>query len=285
MSISIDGPKEINDKNRVTHKNIGSFDKVFEGVKKLRRNKIEVGCALVISKSSLGYIDEIYNFMLKNNLPFNVIPLNKSGNAVDNYTDLGLDPDEYYIPWSKLYDKWFYAAPENYIFISDFVRKTQAILAGRAADCLGMSQCGNTTFSVDPIGDVYPCASLSAQPDMKYGNLQNNSILELMTGPRATLYRTRESFDSCQKCKWQHVCHGGCPARAYKYNENNIYNKDYYCPSLYKIYEHIERRLNEKGLTASKLYDKHMSDGLLGTDAFLEVKKHKSKLIEVVNIN
>ncbi|WP_373567286.1 SPASM domain-containing protein [Xenorhabdus yunnanensis] len=52
-----------------------------------------------------------------------------------------------------------------------------------------MSQCGNTTFSVDPIGDVYLCASFSTQPDMKYGNLQNNSILELMTGTRATLYR------------------------------------------------------------------------------------------------
>ncbi|EQB98141.1 hypothetical protein B738_26762 [Photorhabdus temperata subsp. temperata M1021] len=37
MSISIDGPKEINDENRVTHKNTGSFDKVFEGVKKINK--------------------------------------------------------------------------------------------------------------------------------------------------------------------------------------------------------------------------------------------------------
>ncbi|WP_338803522.1 hypothetical protein WDV76_15585 [Xenorhabdus griffiniae] len=50
------------------------------------------------------------------------------------------------------------------------------------------------------------------------------------------------------------------------------------------MYEHIERRLNERGLTASKPYSKHMSDGLLGTSAFLEIEKHKSKLIDVVNI-
>ncbi|MDE9484393.1 dynobactin maturation radical SAM/SPASM protein DynA, partial [Xenorhabdus bovienii] len=180
MSISIDGPKDLNDKNRVTHKDTGSFNKIIEGINKLRKNDINVGCALVMSKTNMNHTDEIYDFMFENKLPFNVIPLNKSGNAVDNYQDLGLGPDEYYLPWSKLYDKWFYAEPENYIFVSDFVRKTQAILAGRAADCIGMAQCGNTSFSVDPVGDLYPCASLSAQPGMKYGNLQNNSILELM---------------------------------------------------------------------------------------------------------
>ncbi|WMV71615.1 hypothetical protein QL112_015935 [Xenorhabdus griffiniae] len=117
MSISIDGPKDLNDKNRVTHKGTRSYNKIVEGINKLRKNDIDVGCALVMSKTNINHTDGIYDFMLENKLTFNVISLNKSGNSVDNYQDLGLGPDEYYLPWSKLYDKWFYAEPENYIFL------------------------------------------------------------------------------------------------------------------------------------------------------------------------
>lgn len=281
VSVSIDGPGICNDINRVYKNGKGSFDKILKGIKTLKNNGLEVGCALVISKSNKDYVEDIYYFMVKNNLPFNVIPLNKSGSAIANYEDIGISPNEYYEAWSKLYDKWFNATSDEYIYVSDFVRKTQAIIVGRAADCIGMAQCGNTNFSIDPVGDVYPCASLSSHTNLRYGNINRESLYHLMLSDVAKSYRTRESFYTCKSCKWIHVCHGGCPARTYKFHGNNLNMKDYYCDGLFKMYEHISKRLREKGIEPGSPYLDHMSDGLIGTNAYL---KYKSNQIDVVYV-
>lgn len=54
--------------------------------------------------------------MVENHIPFNIIPLNKSSNAINEYNQLGLMPDEYAKPWIKLYNLWFDAKKIN-IFI------------------------------------------------------------------------------------------------------------------------------------------------------------------------
>ncbi|WP_413735918.1 SPASM domain-containing protein [Sodalis sp. RH21] len=207
--------------------------------------------------------------------------MTKSGSAVTSYEDLGLDAAEYADSWIKLYDRWFDAAGDNYIYISDFVRKTQAIMAGRASDCIGMSQCGNANCSTDPLGDIYPCASLSGHPDLKFGNINQNSLLEILNVTKAKAWRTRKIDENCSICKWQHVCHGGCQSRSYNFFSGNYNVRDYYCPSLYKAYEHIEQKLNSKGIAARTPFLDHMNDGLRNTSVYLHSKINQDNKIDV----
>ncbi|OCQ53858.1 Anaerobic sulfatase-maturating enzyme [Photorhabdus australis subsp. thailandensis] len=270
VSLSIDGPKELHDANRIDKKGNGSFDRVMSGIRKLNQANQRFGSVLVINKQNKAHVENIYDFMVSEKIAFNVIPMTKSGSAVCSYEDLGLEADEYYEPWIKLYDLWFDAEDDRYTYISDFVRKTQAIMAGRAADCIGMSQCGNANCSTDPLGDIYPCASLSGHPNLIYGNINKSSLLEIMNSNVAKEYRTRKPTKYCNACKWQHVCHGGCQARSYKFFSGNYHERDYYCPSLYKIYEHIEKKLATKGIKARAPYPNHMDDGLGGTPAYIK---------------
>ena len=57
--------------------------------------------------------------------------------------------------------------------------------------------------------------------------------------------KNRKEDPHCTECKWRHVCHGGCLSRATKFY-GTIDTRDYYCPSLYQIYEHIEKRLRSQ---------------------------------------
>ncbi|WP_413735917.1 hypothetical protein ACL2XP_24210 [Sodalis sp. RH21] len=52
VSISIDGPKEIHDANRIDHKKQGSFDRVMAGINKLRSANIDFGSVLVVNKKT-----------------------------------------------------------------------------------------------------------------------------------------------------------------------------------------------------------------------------------------
>lgn len=244
VSISIDGPRHLNDVYRVDRKGNGSFDKVLEAIERVQDADLPLGICVVISRANIDHIDEIYDFLAERKLRFNIIPLNRSGAARDNYAELGLEAEEYAEPWIKMYDRWF-DADQDYVYCSDFVYKTRAILAGRPADCIGLDKCSETNIAVDPVGDVYPCATLSGTHETKYGNLVEADLYSIMNSPVALAYRNRATDPQCATCRWQHVCHGGCLARAYKFFDDHN-RRDYYCPSLFKIYEHIAGRLAEK---------------------------------------
>jgi uncharacterized protein len=265
VSISIDGPKHMHDTYRIDGRGRGSFDRVFKAIELVQASGLNNGCALVVSKATKDHVEEIFKFMAERKLPFNVIPMNKSGSARENYSDLRLDSEEYAPTWIKMYDMWFNASGEDYIYVSDFIRKTKAILTGRARDCVALSQCGNMNFSTDPVGDIYPCASLSGHNDLIFGNILTNDLVDILNSDRATKYRTREVDPHCASCKWQHICHGGCPARSYKFFDGDYNRRDYYCPSLYAMYEHVEQRIKSKGLAAGTPFESHMDDGLAGT--------------------
>jgi len=241
VSISIDGPKGINDKNRVDHRGKGSFDKIIQSIKMVRDEDIPLGLCVVISADNAEHVHEIYDLMADLRVPFNIVPMNKSGSAVSAFNEIGLDADEFAAPWIAMYDRWF-DADEDYVYCSDFVFKTRAILAGTAVDCFGLQNCADTNLSIDPCGDVYACATLSGDKKYSYGNINTSSLSELMSSPLAIAYRNRATDSKCSTCKWQHVCYGGCLARAHKFFGD--YNRrDFYCSSLYQIYEHIETKL------------------------------------------
>src|SRR5262245_50222702 len=141
VSVSIDGPAQLHDQVRVDRKGRGSHAKVMVGIEVLRENHIPFGVCVVISRKNKDHVDEIYDFLVENKLPFNVIPLTRSGAALSNYDDVGIDALEYAAAWTKMFDRWFATADDDYVFSSDFVHKTRAILSGKPTDCIGQAIC------------------------------------------------------------------------------------------------------------------------------------------------
>jgi uncharacterized protein len=246
VSISIDGPEHLNDLTRKDRAGKSSYKKIIKAMQFLRNAKVPFGVCVVLSRANRDHAEEIYDFLSREKLPFNVIPLTRSGAGYSNYSDVGLEDDEYAGPWISMFDRWFDAPEENYVYASDFVYKTRAILNGKPADCIGQVQCSKFHFSTDPEGNVYPCATLSADKNWLYGNLFEQSLSALMASDVAIRAQSRSIDPHCVTCKWQSVCNGGCMSRAIKFFGTHD-TRDYYCPSLYRIYEHIELRLRREG--------------------------------------
>lgn len=246
VSVSLDGPLELNDRTRKHATGKSSYAKVMRGIDALRHRQVPVGICVVISRSNKDHVEDIYRFLVREKLPFNVIPLTRSGAAVTSFQDLGLAADEYAEPWKKLYDLWFGAPADEYAYCSDFVFKTRAILEGQPQDCIGMENCSTMHVSTDPDGNVYPCATLSSDAAWCYGNVTEQSLAQMLQASVAVRARQRQVDPHCRECKWMHVCHGGCMQRAVKFFGTHD-TRDYYCDSLYGIYEHIERRLRRHG--------------------------------------
>ena len=260
VSLSLDGPEEINDRFRVYRSGAGSFAKTWKAIQALRAVGLNPGVCIVLSRATIDRTQEILRFLSDNHLRFNVIPLTLSGSARDHYDELSITPQEYARAWISMYDEWI-DAKDGYVYGHDFVVKTRAILYGKAADCIGMSNCADFNLSVDPIGDVYPCASLSGNPAAKLGNIGDAPLVDILNDERSTTFRNRAVDPQCAECKWQHVCHGGCMSRAYKFT-GNINSRDFYCPGLFEIYEHVAGRLAKHSIAPGTRNRWHMTDGL-----------------------
>lgn len=240
-SISIDGPADVHDAVRTDKGGHGSYDRVAEAIERVRAAGVPLGVCVTVSRANIDRLPEVYDFLVAHELPFNLIPLNRSGGAREHFDDLGIGAEEYAPAYIAMYDKWFDADP-GYVYCQDFVLKTRAIMAGRSTDCISAAQCGTTNVSVDPVGDVYGCASLSGHDETRLGSLTTQTLAEIMAAPRGAQWQRREVDPQCARCRWQHVCNGGCQARAWKYF-GTTNERDYYCPSLFAIYEHIAGRL------------------------------------------
>lgn len=251
VSISIDGPKLMHDANRIYHNGKGSYDDVMKKINMVKKSGLPLGVCVVINQENKDKVDELYDFLVSEQLHFNIIPMTRGGDAINSYKDIGLEAAEYAEPWIKMFDKWYYANEDHYVYCSDFGAKASAILSGKPTDCIGQEYCARNNISIDPDGYVYPCATLSANDEWNYGNINDQTLAELMQSKPAEIVKNREEDPHCVECKWRHVCHGGCLSRATKFY-GTVNTRDYYCPSLYEIYDHIEKRLHEQQLLNKK---------------------------------
>jgi len=80
--------------------------------------------------------------------------------------------------------------------------------------------CGaaNTIFSVDVIGDMYPCQSFHF-PDFNLGNIITSNFNDIFASNPANNVRNHTSNDTatCNVCKLKNICGSGCKADTYKH--------------------------------------------------------------------
>jgi len=62
IGVSLDGPREIHDANRVGRSGKGTFDKVIRGIRLLQANEIDFSVIGVVSEHSLDHAEEMWNF-------------------------------------------------------------------------------------------------------------------------------------------------------------------------------------------------------------------------------
>ena len=75
VGISIDGPRHLHDRKRVTRSGRGTFDKTLAGIRMLRRRDIPFHTISVLTDASLDAADEMYEFFVSEgieNVCFNV---------------------------------------------------------------------------------------------------------------------------------------------------------------------------------------------------------------------
>ncbi|MFH0859949.1 MAG: radical SAM protein [Candidatus Altiarchaeota archaeon] len=234
LGLSIDGPKDIHDSQRVYCDGGGTHDDIMNSVKILREHNVRFGCICILTRIGLNKIPRILNFFKSINLGFRLNPIRPY--PPDN--SLAITPQEYGIALTELFDLWY---PQfDKIRIKTLMEYSYAVTSNKTSGCWSIGNCLDRLIHIDVFGNVYPCDTFANEKSMQLGNISDRSLKEILVESYPKFARNR--IADCLGCKWKELCNGGCTYNAFKVH-GSIYTRDYYCASRRMVFEHISNRL------------------------------------------
>ena len=245
IGLSLDGPKEIHNKTRHYKNGAGTFDKVMQAIKLLKNRDKRVGAISVISRSNYQDMDKIYQFFKEEDINLKANPLIFSGRGEENEENLAISPNEYGKAMIKLFDIWFDdPEPNMEMTIDNFDSLVRTKLTQSTYGCNFSHNCQNSFISIGPEGDVYPCGRFDEEEEFKFGNINDDSIDDILKNEkRERLLKRQDSLKSCQSCDHMNLCNGGCMHNAYMKSKDPM-TKDYYCTAYKMMFDYIFKRVD-----------------------------------------
>jgi His-Xaa-Ser system radical SAM maturase HxsB len=221
ISTSLDGPKELHDKNRPYRSGKGSYEDVVNWIGTIKKQCPELGALPTITKFSLPYAKEIVDEYIKNKFSrIKMREMNVAGMAINAWKEIGYTSEEFMKFW-KEYLEYVIAVNRRGIIIRDEGSRDllRRILCRKSAlnACLN-SPCGVGTIqcAYNHKGDVYTCDEARSDETFKLGNVREKNYKEIFTSKTVENFIRLSSCSSflCDSCVWHSYC-SPCLVSAY----------------------------------------------------------------------
>jgi len=238
IGVSIDGPEFLHDENRIGWHGNGSFKSAMNGLDHLRRSGLRYAAICVITKRSLDYPDEIFDFFVENgfrSIAFNIEEIEAANgrSTVLSSDEFQCTKDRYARFMKRMLERWITAKGE--VHIREFDSLTRKILATKAVPhfvpMLDVSQ-GLQTLTVRTDGNLIAFSPelatgiQNAADAFVIGHVENLEELEdVFRDDRYLAIRRqiKSGIAKCRdKCGYFQLCGGGWPSN--KFAENGTFD-------------------------------------------------------------
>jgi uncharacterized protein len=263
VGLSVDGPREIHDAYRVDRAKRGTFDKVMQGWRYLRKHGVEFNILCTVNAANEKHGRTVYRFFRDEmqakwvqfipiverasaetldvaNQGWSEQPGKKrllytqSGNLVTKRTVGGQQYGRFLV---DIFEEWVrHDVAEVYVQLFDV---TLEAYFGRHLLCIHAPTCGNGP-ALEHNGDLYSCDHF-VEPRYKLGNIHETPLVQLMALPAQRKFGNdkRDSLTpQCQRCEVKNLCNGGCPKDRLALSSDGDPGHNYLCDGLYLFFTH-----------------------------------------------
>lgn len=258
IGVSIDGPKEYHDKERIDHRRRGTYDRVVEKIRLLQDNTGirqlgGVGILCVINPAYCPkriyrhFVDDLQMKSMDFLLPYNTYehPL--------SYTPL-----QYGEFLCQLFHEW--VKDNNPDIDIRIFNSTLGIFMGDTTQIYGigpMKENDIPLISIATSGELSPTDEFrTSDPSLIYSDstVRNISLVDYLKKPIFNKINEAQKKlpIKCQNCCWKEVCAGGAIINRFS-QENCFNNPSLYCEGLQEFYSEVAAYLIKKGVSLERL--------------------------------
>jgi uncharacterized protein len=249
VTISIDGTKEVNDKNRIYHNKKGSYDDIISSIKKLKNFDVDLGILSVCNPDfspELLYNHFVFDLKFKH---FDVLMPDVT------FEDSHIPKiAEYY---KNLFDLWYgdgVTKPSDIRVMNSFILGLLGY--NTTSEGLGYGPIQTLTMLTD--GKLEPLDVLRISSNGSTNttiDIFNNEIQDV-TNDETWLnayYASLNLNKKCNTCEFKNACGGGYLPHRYSL-KNGYDNPSVYCDDLIEIYTYIWSKIK------SSIYFENMTN-------------------------
>ncbi len=263
IGLSIDGPRELHDKYRVTKRQKGSFDEVIRGLELLKKHGAEFNTLTVVNRANAYHPLKVYSFLKQIGSQFiQFIPLvervpetrlkvlgfdfaEPPDPDVPNRPDLpvseySVEPERYGKFLCEIFDYWV-RRDVGRVFVQLFDVALGKWYNGTSSLCVFAERCG-AAMAMEHNGDLYACDHYVYEK-YRLGNIMNQSLGELAASPQQQKFGNDKADtlpDYCRRCEVRFACNGECPKHRFMKTPDGQDGLNYLCPAYKRFFNHID---------------------------------------------
>ena len=236
VGVSLDGTREIHDAYRHGKNGAPTYDRVVEATKRLDKYGVDYNILTVVNRKVVENIEEIYENYRDHGWKYQqyIACLDPLGEP-HGQNEYALHPEEYGAFLIRLFDMWYAdLQEERQPYIRMFENYVSILMGYCPEACDQRGTCG-IQYVVEADGGVYPC-DFYMTDEYLLGNF-NDCRLDAIDERRreiAFVERSQKLSPECKKCRYYHICRGGCQ----RHRDRNVdqgWYENYFC-SAYRVF-------------------------------------------------
>ncbi|MCQ1058983.1 anaerobic sulfatase maturase [Photobacterium sp. DNB23_23_1] len=265
IGISLDGPKDIHDRYRKDRRGEGTFERVMQGVRLLKKHQVEFNVLACVGRETASRPLDVYHFFKEEGIEYiQFSPIverepNQETSAQGLWlaspaTLERLEPNTEVTPWTvdpKQYGEFLIAIYEEWVrqdvgttFVMNFEWALTAWMGEPSPVCIFSRQCGRAV-AMEHDGSLFSCDHY-VYPDYRLGNILSDELGQMVEqsvlkgfGPHKehTLPRW------CRECDVLNACWGGCPKHRFITSPDGEPGLHYLCAGYQAFFRHIRKYL------------------------------------------
>src|SRR5215472_5641539 len=238
IGVSIDGPRHLHDRHRLTRSGQGTFDRTLAGIRLLRRRGVPFHVISVLSSPSLQAPREMFDFYVSEGIEEVCFNVEESEGSHVSATFAQDDVEAEFSRFITEFWRLSAAAPGKIRLIREIDHAIRQVLRPRDAvtsnqltepfAIISMDVDGNiSTFSPELLG-----LKNAEYDDFLIGNVNTDRLVDLLAHPNlAKMRRDIEAgVELCrQHCQYFSVCGGGEPVNKFIENGSFVTTETTHC--------------------------------------------------------
>lgn len=236
VGLSIDGPPEVHNAQRIDRHGRGSHEKALRAAALFAEHGVEFNILTVIHAGNQHKARDIFRWQLEHRWQhLQYIPCVEV-DAAGRPREFSCTPEGF---GRFLCDLWhaYRATGRRDIGIRTFDSWLSQKVLGQNTMCVLCEGCGDYLL-VKPDGSLYPC-DFFFDPAWRLGNVVDGDLLAAFSAVRETKFgKLKQHLGAeCRACRWLSLCNGGCPKDRVAPGQRDDACRSYLCDGYRMFFE------------------------------------------------
>jgi len=247
IGLSLDGPREMHDRYRVTKDQKPTHEKTMRGYELLIKYKVYCDILCVVSAYNVQYPLDVYQFFRQIEAPYvSFLPMvEPESNAEGGVSLLTVPAEAWGTFLCAIFDEWM-SRDIGRIKVQIFEEAARTAFDQEHSLCIFRPTCGDIPV-VEHNGDFFSCDHF-VDTEHCLGSIRETPLVDLLESPAQRAFG-QAKLDTlpryCHDCEVRAMCNGGCPKNRFLKTPDGESGLNYLCAGYKHFFTHCQPFVSE----------------------------------------